>query len=80
MSEKMLVSVDLELDKDLYHALEWYVRTTQYWVSNDHKESSIKSFIEYCVKWVLKAEARDPQMAYDFIKDTMSHEFGLIDL
>jgi hypothetical protein len=71
------VKVEIELPEKIYNALEWYVRNTKYWVFNDHKDKSISQFCEYCVKWVLEAEANDPQMAYNFVRNELSEQLDL---
>jgi len=66
MSEK--VEIKVHLDEKVYHALDWYIQSTSYWVSNDNRDRSISEYIADVVEEWLKMEARNPQDAVDYIK------------
>jgi hypothetical protein len=66
------VEVKVQLDEKVYHALEWYVRETSYWVCNDDKDKSISEYVADVVKEWLKMEAREPKDAIDCIKNELS--------
>ena len=71
MSQPDKVKVEVEIPKGLYHAMDWYVQRTQFWVCNDHAERSHSEFILYCLGLQLEAEAENPQLANDLIKSEM---------
>jgi predicted DNA-binding antitoxin AbrB/MazE fold protein len=66
------VEVKVQFPEKVYHALEWYVRETSYWVSNDDKDKSISEYVADVVEEWLKMEAREPKDAIDYIKNELS--------
>jgi len=70
MSE--MVEVKVSFPAKVYHALDWYVRETSYWVSEDKRDQSISEYVADVVKEWLKMEAREPKDAIDCIKNELS--------
>lgn len=63
-----MVEVKVQFPEKVYHALEWYVQETSYWVCNDKKDQSISEYVADVVKWWLEREAKEPTDAIDHIK------------
>jgi hypothetical protein len=66
-----MVEVKVRFPEKVYHALEWYVQETSYWVSNDKKDQAISEYVADVVKEWLKMEAREPKDAIDHIKSEL---------
>jgi len=71
MSQPDKVKVEVEIPEDLWPAFDWYVRQTQFWISNEDAPKSYSDFIVYCLRLQLEAEAESPQLAHDLIKSEM---------
>jgi len=50
------VKVEVELSQKYYDALDWYIRSTRFWISNDHEEDSIKRFCRHAIEAFIESE------------------------
>jgi hypothetical protein len=48
------IEVKVQFPEKVYHALEWYVQETSYWVCNDDRDKSISEYVADVVKWWLE--------------------------
>ena len=50
------VKLEVEISKKYYDALDWYIRSTRFWISNDHEEDSIKRFCRHAIEAFIESE------------------------
>lgn len=77
MSKTETVKVVIELPRRLKTALDWYVRLTKYWVSNDLAEDSLNKLLTYIIEGFLEEEADSPSLPVDWIKQTLKTDYNL---
>ena len=69
------VKVEVELSQKHYDALDWYIRHTRFWISNDHEEESIKRFCTHAVEAILECEV---DSGVPFAREMITSEMKLL--
>jgi len=78
MSNPETVKVEIEIPKKLWEALTWYIRLTEYWISNDEEERVCKKYIVDSLRQILDCEAHNgAQDAARFIERELKERLGL---
>jgi len=69
------VKLEVEISKKYYDALDWYIRVTRFWISNDQEEDSIKRFCTHAIEAFIESEV---DSGVPFAREMITSEMKLL--